>query len=823
MQAYKFALSISVSISILLTVSSAQELTQRPANPVSDISSAPGRVPNSHSFYQQLRNVVPSGESSAANNLVLKRDAGTFTFRSGVFYFLAPVNGKVTGAVFTGSGSFSMVPPVASEKRSLSLLTKEPAINEEFDSAVLRFTDGTYEEIKKAAGSSNGVPTGSSELGNINNALKKKISYNLTGRLLQDVLTNKQGKIFFAFMHGRKFNDKELFAIDPRGVTYYAPEEVLFQTWDENKFGVWAAFHFSDEYANNQASGTQQNAAIDIVNHKLNTQIEKSAKLNGDAITTFVAREDGLQVVPFDLFGTLRVQSVTGQAGEALDFIQEDKEQDPQFFVILPKPLAVGETYSLRTIYSGKEAVSNEGQGNYYPVARDNWFPNSQLGDFATYEMVFRVPKGLTMVAAAGKVKEVVEGEWAISEWKSRTEQSVSGFNLGKFKTESKKLDPMDFEVHSFANTELPNNIVELQMAVRNAQSQGVNIAATLDSIDLTGMMKKASAEGEIAIRIYTDYFGATPFKRISMTQQTAGFYGQSWPELVFLPITSFMDNTIRFQLLGSDPKGYFKVIGPHEVAHQWWGHTVGWSSYRDQWMSEGFSELSASLVLQAISKNNQEYIKFWNDERELMTEKNVAGFRAIDVGPVTMGYRLGNEKTGFDVTRRLIYPKGGYILHMLRMMMWDRKTGDEPFKVLMRDFVQTYTNKPASTEDFKAMVEKHMSKQMDLDGNHRMDWFFNHYVYGTTLPNYRFEHSFNNGPEGSTVSFKITQSNVTDDFKMLMPVYLELADGKVIRLGSAPLVGNNTLQQSVPLGQLKGVKRAILMYNNDVLGTMDK
>jgi len=36
-----------------------------------------------------------------------------------------------------------------------------------------------------------------------------------------------------------------------------------------------------------------------------------------------------------------------------------------------------------------------------------------------------------------------------------------------------------------------------------------------------------------------------------------------------------------------------------------------------------------------------------------------------------------------------------------------------------------------ATTADFKAMVERHMSPQMDLKNNHRMDWFFNQYVYG--------------------------------------------------------------------------------------------
>jgi hypothetical protein len=37
-------------------------------------------------------------------------------------------------------------------------------------------------------------------------------------------------------------------------------------------------------------------------------------------------------------------------------------------------------------------------------------------------------------------------------------------------------------------------------------------------------------------------------------------------------------------------------------------------------------------------------------------------------------------------------------------------------------------------------MVEKHMTPGMDLDHNHKMDWFFNEYVYGTDLPQYHFE-----------------------------------------------------------------------------------
>jgi hypothetical protein len=60
------------------------------------------------------------------------------------------------------------------------------------------------------------------------------------------------------------------------------------------------------------------------------------------------------------------------------------------------------------------------------------------------------------------------------------------------------------------------------------------------------------------------------------MTQQTACTFGQSWPELVFVPLCSYFDTTVRSQLGLGDNRGYWKTVVPHEVVHQWWGHAVG-------------------------------------------------------------------------------------------------------------------------------------------------------------------------------------------------------------------------------------------------------
>jgi aminopeptidase N len=125
----------------------------------------------------------------------------------------------------------------------------------------------------------------------------------------------------------------------------------------------------------------------------------------------------------------------------------------------------------------------------------------------------------------------------------------------------------------------------------------------------------------------------------------------------------------------------------------------------------------------------------------------------------------------------------------------------------MMRDFVATYSGKAASTEDFEAIVDKHMTPDMRAIGGGRMNWFFDEYVYGTALPSYKLESSFEKNAEGDVVlQVKLTQSNVDERFRMLVPIYLELANGRMVNLGHAQMVGNTTLEQKIPIRGLKDV-----------------
>ena len=809
-------------------------------------SYSPG--PNADPVYQQLRNVGLGSEAMTVKNFELVRDGARFHFHSGTFCFVAPVNGKVTGAVFVGDGNMVLDPPIPIENASLKQLTKGDEFVEQYDHLVLRFTDSSYDDIKKA-----GTQGGSCDAGPLHASQEairhdRHLRYNLDARILQDVLGAEPGGLFVAFVPGKNYSTKEIYVIDPHGgpallrtiVPSYtpgfpatdftegvAPEEVELLTYDENKMGIWAAFHLSSEYKDGSASGTQQNQVIQITHQVLDATIEKNAHLAGKASTTFVSLVDGLRVVPFNLHHTLKVQSAADDKGQVLSFIQEDKDSDADYYVVLPTPLSLGQKVTITTTYDGKDVVVNQGSGNYYPIARDDWYPNNVsggLGEFVTYDMTFHIPKGTKMMATGTLVSETNDGGQDVSVWKSGP-QTVAGFNFGQFKTQEGKLSDPDYLVQAVANVEPPDNVKALLQQLNGAlpgQDSG-HYDIALGTMNTTNLLKKALTEAEASVQLYSDFFGPSQFKQLAVTQQTACNYGQSWPELVYLPICYLYDTTVRRQL-GMDfhDYGYWRVVAPHEVAHQWWGHTVGFDSYRDQWMSEGFADFSASLYLQLAEKNNKLFTAFWDDERTLLTERNNMGFRAIDAGPVTMGRRLDNQTTGFGVYQRVVYPKGAYILHMIRMMMYDRQTGDQNFKNAMHDFTSTFSGKAATTEDFKATIEKHMTVDMQRIGNGKMDWFFDEYVYGTALPTYKLESSFDKNADGDVVfGFKVTQSGVTDKFRMLVPVYLELANGNIVFLGRVTLVGNNSVDAKVPL---KGIKdtphRAMLNYYDDVLAS---
>ena len=97
-------------------------------------------------------------------------------------------------------------------------------------------------------------------------------------------------------------------------------------------------------------------------------------------------------------------------------------------------------------------------------------------------------------------------------------------------------------------------------------------------------------------------------------------------------------------------------------MAHQWWGHLLGWESYRDQWLSEGFANFSSAYLMQRAEG--------WESHNKSMAVRQEAIWEFYKkyrdkVGPIHRGYRLSTNRTP-GAYNAMVYDKGGHVLHML-------------------------------------------------------------------------------------------------------------------------------------------------------------
>jgi len=783
------------------------------------INVSSGRRQAVDAVYRALRE-ADMEDVYGVENVVLKREAGALTLKKGTIGFTVPQLGRDTVAVFIGEGEFEFVPKLDVEKAHLKNLTGEEQVHENFDRAFFCFTDGTGKQLRDQGTKQTADPKLTNLLhdyrrrlrGNTENirslteALAAESAGNMEADLLADLYNPAARASFTVFLHGRKHSDLR-FAVKPHGVfPGLAAEEVAVVNVDPGgeQEGIWYLSHLASEFQNHTASSDEDNRVVEGAAYQIETIIGKNDHLAATAAIAIRGLTDGDRVLNFDLLPTLRVTRVS-IGGQDIPFIQEDRKHDGSFYVVLPQPLKRGGEQQILVEYQGDKVVQNAGGGNFSVGARTSWYPSlNAFRDHTRFHLIFKVPKQYTLVSVGKMVKQWTEKDYGCSEWDSEVPVPVAGFNYGEFKKRAVTDSTLNnFGIEGYAAAALPDSLKD---------------AEGIGGMSPARMNENVMVEAQNAMRVFDQWFGKSEFNRIAITQQPEMNFGQSWPTLVYLPIIAYFDSTQRWQmgLASTRAMEFVDEVTAHEVSHQWWGHMVGWSSYHDQWLSEGFAFFSAGLYLQYTEKNPDKYLAYWNHAHQLLTEKNTFGKRANDAGPVWLGLRLDNFKNpgGYN---SVVYRKGGFVLHMLRTMMWNSKDGDQPFKAMMQEFVKTYTNRNASTEAFMNIASKHMNPAMDVEGNHRLDWFFRQWVYGTMIPKYKFESNLTSAPDGKwLLKATLTQSEVDPSFTVLVPLYADF-DGQITRLGNIRMVGN-TANDKIQVLLPKKPRKVMINAYRDVL-----
>jgi len=790
--------------------------------------SVPGKnlaFANSDPVYRQLRE-VGLGQTFRFDNFTMQLDAATFEFHKGTLTFLSPVNGQVTGAIFIGEGHFNLKPATYLDTAELNRRTGAAEVNEDFTEAICRFTgEGRMKFLPGLAGRTDTPPDAVSAfthwkervrerrehpLGFTQALLEGETMDNVDADLLAASYNPNHPEFFNAYIRGKKHKDLRFFLRTRVGALPQldSPEEVALINFDPEGMddGIWYLAHLKSEYANHTASSREDRRLFATHRYKIETVIAKNGHLFSTASISFEPLIAGERVLKFSLLPNLRVTRVTDSEGHDIYFIQESRKEDGSFYAILPQAAPLGQELSLQVEYAGDKVLEEAGGGSYYVAARTSWYPNlNGFGEHSLYDLTFKVPRKYKVVSVGKLEQESVEQDLAVSHWVTPKPVAVAGFNYGAYTRVDLPDEITGYKISGYYLSELPDNLRRFSI---------------LQTVAPRAMTMYALEQTRAQLQICTHYFGKSPFDEIYITEQPNFNFGQSWPNLVYLPISAYTDSTQRWMLFGhisNSFSGFVQEVTPHEVSHQWWGHAVGWASYHDQWLSEGFAEFSAGLYLQdAVGKDwRKDYLEFWERLRHRILETNKFGVAPNDAGPLWMGLRLISPRTS-DAYQNVTYPKGAYILQMLRSMMYSSQDKDKTFTEMMHDFVESHQDRPASTESFKAIAERHMTRAMDMEGNGRLDWFFNEWVYGTQIPRYKFE--YQTAPaEGGKVKLHmtLTQSEVNDSFAMLVPVFVDLGNG-MTHMGQIGIAGNST--KSVDILRPGQPKKVALNPFKDVL-----
>ncbi len=717
---------------------------------------------NSDPLYRQLRD-IGLGQTYRLDNLTLTWDVATFHFQQGTLTVLNPVDGIETGAIFVGEGHFNLKPVLPADARELQRRTGSPENDEDFTEIVFRFTRQQWSKFLPALVQQTGTPAEAPAalkqwrermrtrrehaLGFTQSLLQGETMDNVDADLMAAFYNPSHPEFLNAYLRGKKHKDLRFFMRARVGALPQldSPEEVALVNYDPEGMddGVWYLAHFKSEYLNRTARSDEDRRLFATSRYKIETVISKNGHLFSTATITFTPLVPGERVLKFGLLPNLRVTRVSDDQSRALHWIQESRKEDGSFYTILPEAPAAGKETSVTVEYAGDKVLEEAGEGSYYVGARTSWYPNlNGFGERALYDLTFKVPRRYTVVSVGQLQASTSEPDLAVTHWITPSPVAVAGFNYGEYTKVELPDEITGYKISGYYLSELPNSLHQFKGGALGGMAPGA-------------MTKYALEQTRAQLQICTSFFGKSPYNEVYITEQPNFNFGQSWPDLVYLPISAYMDSTQRWMLFGriNDKfTGFVQEVTPHEVAHQWWGHTVGWASYHDQWLSEGFAEFSAALYLQqAVGKNwRKDYIEFWSRLHDRILDKNNFGIAPNDAGPIWMGLRLISPRTE-NAYQNVTYPKGAYVLEMLRSMMYDYDDQDKAFIAMMHEFVESHRDRPATTESFRAIAEKHMSKTMDLRRNGHLDWFFDEWVYGTQVPRYHFDYQLSPAGPGQS------------------------------------------------------------------------
>jgi aminopeptidase N len=199
--------------------------------------------------------------------------------------------------------------------------------------------------------------------------------------------------------------------------------------------------------------------------------------------------------------------------------------------------------------------------------------------------------------------------------------------------------------------------------------------------------------------------------------------------------------------------------LNAHEMAHQWFGDYVTCKDWSHLWLNEGFATYYAHLYEGHKAGRDAMLYGLYLDARdEILLPENVKDTRPI----VYREYDKPGDQ--FDFRN---YPKGSWVLHMLRS-----RVGEKLFREAIHTYLQRHALGEVVTDDLREVFE-------ELSGE-PLDRFFDQWLYQGGAPELKVTYEWLAKEKLAHITVSQTQSQGTLAYELPTKVRF-IVDGKAI------------------------------------------
>lgn len=616
-------------------------------------------------------------------------DAGLATIRleqGWVFPVVTPDGQGTPELVFRGRGRLSLVPAEPVEAAQLEVFTDSAELDEAFTEAVFVIADPAARQTLLGGPPAPVAPADLAAAQALHGrwrTSRERVVMGVPGALWRIGLGEELFGKFFAGVFQTENHGKVLYLVDPetdeqatlgrfapldldrkeerklRRLLHRAQRRGRLVGLELEDLGPWDTWVSSPLASPGRASFEPRHYDIGA-----DVALDGSVKGRVEIELTAVTGSD--RTVAFRLHPLTTITAVRDSDGNDLPHAVEVGSMVAR----LGSAPAAGETTTVAIEFSGPflERLNSYRMGGdiWYLPDTINWYPHTGTVDRATYEARITAARGVVVGpgSEAGS-KPGKEGRFLVS----RPSFGFT-FEVGTFK--------------SFTDTagEIPITL-HLDATWRDLEMDGETLVAEIRN----------------ALAYLQDVFGPLPFDRITAVTAPRN-HSQAFPG--HLVLSDFMMSPL---LPGQDSR----TVIAHELAHEWWGHKVGFTSYRDQWLSEALATYAS--VLYARDKLERKYARGQSGPtegwQETLTYLTAKGMPIESLGPVVLGGRLDSSLA--DGYTPIVYWKGALIIDMMHNLF-----GAEAFQAALRKVLTSEQGGDMTTEEFLAGVERHTGGDLD-------------------------------------------------------------------------------------------------------------